>query len=237
MLADIKTFEAHRVVGLGVTTAITYQNDVEFTGLHWLLDSQVENQISILEKRFYFDVAKIGLVKDLDSVSEIVKQLKKANPNIKIIWDPILKASAGYEFHSNWNLESILSLLTEIDLIVPNALEINTLLPQLAPTEAACLLSRHCDVLLKGGHLDGQNVSDTLFEKGVMSHSINNERIPRNEKRGTGCVLSSAIASNLHLGFNVIEACEKAVKYVRQYIVSSDTRLGFHKADHSMIPV
>ena len=100
ILADIKTFEQQQVNGMGIITAITFQNDIEFVNLKWINIEDIIQQILTLKKRFDFEYIKIGLIKDLDTISEIIQLFK--NDEIKIIWDPIVKATAGFEFHQSF---------------------------------------------------------------------------------------------------------------------------------------
>src|SRR5690606_29234163 len=96
ILADIKTFEAYKTIGLGVSTALTYQTEDSFLGLDWQSEKQIDMQLEPLLKRYPIKFAKIGLVESLKSLSQIIEVLKHYNPGMKIIWDPILKASAGF---------------------------------------------------------------------------------------------------------------------------------------------
>src|SRR4051812_12759155 len=101
ILADVKTFESLGVMACGISTAITYQNDIDFAGVDWLTNEQIYKQFEKLAERFTFEFAKIGLIKHFSQLLYIVDFLKSHNPEIKIIWDPILKASAGFDFHKD----------------------------------------------------------------------------------------------------------------------------------------
>src|SRR5688572_10171990 len=97
--ADLKTFEAHKVQGLGVCTAITFQNDNEFDGLEWLTKEKLQAQLEPLFRKFKIRTAKIGLIRNLETLNWLVDYLLSKNPEMRIIWDPFLKASAGFTFH------------------------------------------------------------------------------------------------------------------------------------------
>ena len=99
VLADIKTFETIGVYGLAVTTGITYQNDHKFAGVHWLSKKKIKNQLYPLLEAYKVEYVKIGLIESLEVQSEVIELLLGYNNDIKIIWDPILKASAGFSFH------------------------------------------------------------------------------------------------------------------------------------------
>src|SRR5690606_20335086 len=97
--SDIKTFEAHGLYGLSVCTAITVQNDIEFKACHWISTENVLSQITILFDRYPIHIVKIGIVKSWQSLKHILDKLHQLNSEVKIILDPILKASAGFNFH------------------------------------------------------------------------------------------------------------------------------------------
>src|ERR1035437_5718713 len=76
VLADVKTFEACGAYGMGVVSALTYQNDVSFEKVEWLELSQIIEQIKVLQKRFQFDFIKIGLIENLEVLNGLISYLK-----------------------------------------------------------------------------------------------------------------------------------------------------------------
>ncbi|MES2284388.1 MAG: hydroxymethylpyrimidine/phosphomethylpyrimidine kinase [Bacteroidota bacterium] len=227
ILADIKTFEANKVCGMGAVTALTFQNDTEFESLKWIEEEEILKQVLVLERKFDFRVIKIGLIKDLATLEVLISNLQSPISNLQLIWDPIIKASAGFEFHENFEKEKLFSLLKCCFLITPNTDEIKFLTGIDNPMKAAEELSKYCNVLLKGGHNMEEPGVDYLFMKNKI------EKIEPTEKNifpkhGSGCVLSSAIAANLALGNDLITSCRKAKKYVEQFLSSSPSLLGVH---------
>jgi hydroxymethylpyrimidine/phosphomethylpyrimidine kinase len=219
ILADIKTMETIGAYGLGVCTAITYQNDKNFKGLDWLPLDQIISQIEILLVQYSVEVVKIGLIMDLKMLSEIIKYLNEKNDRVKIIWDPILKASAGFEFHSSIDKEELGSVLNNITLITPNIPEAEKL--NIYPHGLGC------SCLLKGGH-HNENANDVLYS-GNSALIIEGERTKNGEKHGSGCVLSSAIAAYMAEGLDIKNACIQAKNYTASFLKSSETLLGLHK--------
>ncbi|MBC7485138.1 MAG: hydroxymethylpyrimidine/phosphomethylpyrimidine kinase [Cytophagaceae bacterium] len=226
ILADIKTIEAHKALGLGVCTSITYQNDIAFKGLSWLPEKEVTAQIDVLTERLDIRYVKIGLIKSYEALYTLLSYLRKVLPEAYILWDPILKASAGFEFHTSPDQKTLVSIADQLDLITPNTVELKSLLPDYNLVEAASLLSNHCNVLLKGGHLETEHSNDYLFQGGRET-IFEGKRLAA-EKRGTGCVLSSAILANLSLGLSLEASILKAKQYIEKYLVSSTSRLGLH---------
>jgi len=227
ILADIKVFEMHKVLGMGVCTSITYQNEIDFVGLSWIESESIEKQLAILFEKYTINYVKIGLVKGLMELDAILDFLILKNSGIKIIWDPILKASAGYDFHNVIDHELLIKILKKIDMLVPNLQEIKQLNPGgLAPAVSAKKLSKYCKVFLKGGHSNTTIAEDILFVDG-LSYSFSQEKIENGEKHGSGCVLSASLLSNLSLGYEVVEACRKAKNYTSGFLSSNAGLLGY----------
>lgn len=229
ILADIKTFEANHVCGMGVLSALTFQNDIHLEGLKWVKTGEILKQIAVLEKRFEFSVVKIGLIGNLDVLEEVVKALKQTQPGRRIIWDPIVRASAGFQFHSHFKREQLLSALENCFLITPNTEEAVFLAGIDDPMEAAQRLAKYCNVLLKGGHNKDEPGVDFLFGPNPVEKIL-----PAVEKvfpkHGSGCVLSAAIVANLAKGNDLSTACRNAKKYIGQFLSSNQTLLGTHDA-------
>ena len=156
ILADIKTFEANESYGMGVCTALTYQNHKEFIELEWISSKKILKQIDILFRRTMFNVVKIGLIKNIAILKEIMDHLLHNNSNIKVIWDPVFKASAGYVFHKSIQLNSIKNILNKLYLLTPNLDEAGIIFGKLNDSFNIItdLLKTKsiCPVLLKGGH-------------------------------------------------------------------------------------
>ena len=144
------------------------------------------------------------------------------------MWDPVLKASAGYEFHRKADRNVLQALCAEMALITPNKPEMLRLWPgEEAADIAAQVVSSFCPVLLKGGHDEGAQAVDVLFAQGKW-HSFTAPRLPHGEKHGSGCVLSAAVLANLAKGKNLVDACRTAKDYTTAFLASNETLLGYH---------
>lgn len=227
ILADIKTFEAHKTIGFGVTTCITIQNENEFTSCEWLSGKLIQSQLEILLKIHKINFVKIGLIQNLDMLEEKIDILYSHNESIKIIWDPILKASAGFEFYKP-DRSSFEKIASKLFLITPNYHEIKTIYPDLTPEEGAKQLASFCNVLLKGGHNPDNPGRDILFEKDKQQ-SFRPKQGLLPPKHGSGCVLSSAITANLAKGFSLHRSCLMAKNYITNWLNSNGSLLGYHK--------
>jgi len=226
ILADIKTFEANKVFGLGVCTAITFQNDSEFEGVNWIGEEDIKKQLDILLRKFHVEWVKIGLIEDMSVLNNLLDYLKDYNPTINIIWDPIIKASAGFVFHQGIDSTILKEICKKLYMITPNLEEIKKLLPNVSPEKGANELSSYCNVLLKGGHGESDKARDLLFENGLIT-MFESDKVA-SQKHGTGCVLSSAILTNLAKGYDLKSACREGKEYITDFIKSDSGLLGFH---------
>jgi hydroxymethylpyrimidine/phosphomethylpyrimidine kinase len=241
LLADIKTFESTKVYGLGVVSAITWQNETEFEGVEWLSPEKIISQIDILLRKSKVEYAKIGLIENVETFTQIVEYLKTQNPKIRIVWDPILKASAGFDFHETSNLKDWQNKLNELFFIIPNWHEINWLSGGIEGLEAAKELAKHCNVFLKGGHNPEKIGYDYLVNyrkmvfnpDGTTHHELQTtsfrpkaKNVP--QKHGSGCVLSAALTAYLARGFREQKACLLAKEYATRVLMSNPSLLGFH---------
>lgn len=229
ILADIKTFEAYGLYATGACSAITIQNDLTFEKVEWISVNKILEQVKILTDRFLLDYVKIGLIENLDVLEKIVDWILLENKEAKIIWDPIIKASAGFTFHATIDTKRIQSLCAKLFLITPN-LEEARMLSRAGSSliDGISELSKFCPVLLKGGHSEDGQANDLLFIKGstVTFESVKFENV---EKHGSGCILSSAIVAGLAQGLELADACAEAKAYVTEYLTSARGLLGIHK--------
>lgn len=230
LLSDIKCFEAHGVYGFGICSSLTVQTDTEFLANEWLSTPQLIAQLEPLLKKFPVEVLKIGLIKDLDTLLELCSYLHAINPEIKIIADPILKATAGYKFHE-WNLypDKLKSVLKALYLITPNYLEMESLGGSREVGQVCESWSADCAVLLKGGHHPETPGTDYLYLK-KQCHELPPGTGQVHQKHGSGCVLSAAITAQLALGFSVLESCRKSKQYTEQFLNSNTSLLGYHNS-------
>jgi len=232
LLADIKTLEMHKVYGFGVCSALTRQNDKEFYDVEWLGAEKIIGQIEVLAKKHSFGVVKIGLIQFNNTIIRIIDYLSELNKDVKIIWDPVLKASSGFVFHETFSYEFINEITAKTYLITPNISEARTLTNNADHINQALLcmtnnINTKCSVLLKGGHSTNKIKNDILFSGGKQT-ILKGEAIPGYDKHGTGCVLSSAIAAGLALGKSLEQSCRDAKEYTRKFILSNKTLLGYH---------
>lgn len=227
VLADIKTFEACGVYGFGVVTALTFQNDVSFEAVEWIAAEKIIRQVAVLQKRFKIDLVKIGLIESYVVLQQVVLYLKKSNPGVQIIFDPIVKASAGFSFHDG--MGNFMEILPQLHCITPNIPEAGFLFGEHDLHNKINAYSRQCSIFLKGGHSNETEVStDTLFTQG-QAVQFTNKRLPKGEKHGSGCVLSSALTAYQARWNDLFKASAAANTYTHQFLASTQTLLGHHE--------
>jgi hydroxymethylpyrimidine/phosphomethylpyrimidine kinase len=230
VLADIKTFEQLRCLGMAVNTCITVQTENHFSSLNWLALEEIEKSIRILMTNYEIHFIKIGLIENLSVLAKVVNLLKTLNPEVKIIWDPVLSASSGFSFMDEVEQDQLTIILKTIYLLTPNVNEVRTLTQCDDEILASEMLSKQVNVLLKGGHSKNNKGVDFLFYENncITIDKITNDIVY--EKHGSGCILSSAITANLALGLDLISACNEAKAYIEKILKSNPKLLAYHVA-------
>ena len=228
LTSDIKTFEAHGLYGISVCTAVTVQNDIAFRHCEWVSLELILAQINLLFERFQSEVVKIGIVESWQNLSIITNQLLQLNPKIKIVLDPVMNATAGFDFHTNESLAFLDKALSDCYLVTPNYQEIQVLYPDKSIEDTIDYLSTKTNLYLKGGHRTDKKGWDFLYYNKIIQLNIPPLAEAVNEKHGSGCVLSSSLASALALGYSIEEAAFHAKKYTEAFLNSHPNLLGLH---------
>ncbi|RFS23510.1 hydroxymethylpyrimidine/phosphomethylpyrimidine kinase [Chitinophaga silvatica] len=226
LLADIKTFEQHKVIGYGCCSAITAQTSAEVFSVSWLSNNEILTQVRpLLEEDLQY--CKIGIMPGAKATLELIEDLKMLQPGIRIILDPVLKASAGFNFHASQEFSVWKEILSLLYLITPNAIEAQQLTGINNAEGAALELSASCSVLLKGGHRTQQLGYDILYtQNNIHQFSPGPENVY--PKHGSGCVLSAAITSCLAKGMTLTESCSNGKRYTEKLLASHSSLIGYH---------
>ncbi|MBN2165286.1 MAG: hydroxymethylpyrimidine/phosphomethylpyrimidine kinase [Marinilabiliaceae bacterium] len=225
LAADIKTFEMLGITGMGVCSAITVQTENEFISVNWIDNQLILDQLNTLLNKYKPKAIKIGIIKNLELLLNILKKTS----HIPVIWDPVLKASAGYEFHNKIDKKLLISILKQLYLITPNCYEASVLFKNeksVKELHKKIITNNISNILLKGGHANNHADDTLITKKGI--EIFKGERFNNIGKHGSGCVLSSAIASKVASGLSITDSCQQAKKYVEEFIQSTNELLGFH---------
>ncbi|MFQ3575924.1 MAG: hydroxymethylpyrimidine/phosphomethylpyrimidine kinase [Cytophagales bacterium] len=231
VLADIKTFEAHKVTGFGIVTNLTFQTENKFLGLEEISYQTIEKQLDPLLNQYEIKFVKVGLVKDLKMALFIFEKLKTYKDDMFIVWDPVMGSSSGYDFWaSETQNKQLLSLcLKNINLVTPNVPELKKMFGNDIELGIKNIVE-HCHLVLKGGHQEKEKAVDVFVEKNdVKRLKYKSKKISLNEKHGSGCVFSASLLSNLALGYGFHHAMLKTKRYMNKFFNSSQELLGYHK--------
>jgi hydroxymethylpyrimidine/phosphomethylpyrimidine kinase len=220
--ADLKTFAALGCYGMTAITALTAQNTCGVRAIHGVPPQMLRDQIDAVIEDIGTGAVKIGMLHAPDIVQTVAEAIDRhALPNV--VLDPVMVATSGAVLIDNPAISVLVRELFPRALVVtPNLDEASLLVGRVLAGEAAMqgaaqeLLARGARaVLLKGGHLPGDVVSDLLATQTGELHWMRGPRIPSPNTHGTGCTLSSAIAAHLALGHPLLEAVQLARDYVR----------------------
>ena len=218
--ADLKTFAAHGVFGMSVITAVTAQNTCGVTAVQDISPDIITAQIDAVFSDIRVDGVKIGMVSRTESIHAIAEALKKWKPPVVVV-DPVMISKSGYPLLQPDACEALIKeLLPLATLLTPNLPEAEAICGFAIKTEqdmekaAAHIISLGAKaVLVKGGHLEGSKADDYLYD-GRQGTWLPGTRIQTRHTHGTGCTLSSALASNLAKGMHLTEAVKAAKDYV-----------------------
>ncbi len=221
--ADLKTIMYHKCYGMSVITALTSQNTLGVSNILETPLSFISEQLDSVFSDIYPDAIKIGMLANAKTVELISDYLLKVEAK-NIVVDPVMVSTSRSILINDEAILLLKSKLFKIaSIITPNIYEAQILSEIKIQNKddmkkAAQIISEFCNaaVLIKGGHLK-TTASDLLFID-KKCYWFNEEIIDNKNTHGTGCTLSSAIASNLANGFNIIDSVEKAKIYITSAI-------------------
>jgi len=241
--ADIKSISATGCYAASVITALTAQNTLGVQAISEVTPEFVEQQLESVLSDLAIVAVKIGMLHNAKIITVVASALQKFKPRF-VVLDPVMLSKNNCELLDVKTLpvliEKIFPLVT---LITPNLMEAELLLnikikTSLEQESAAIKMGNQfrVNVLIKGGHLSGEQSSDVLYlYENSQCYWFNSKRIDSRNTHGTGCSLSSAIASYLAREYSLIEAVELAKKYVTQAIIAGATLKvgsGYGPLDH-----
>jgi hydroxymethylpyrimidine/phosphomethylpyrimidine kinase len=242
--ADLKTFAAFGVYAASVVTALTAQNTRGVRAIHYPPPEIIGAQIEAVLEDFAVTAIKIGMLGSVEIANVVAERLSspawkgsesllprgeggpKGRMRAFLIYDPVMTASSGEALSGGDFVEAVRdALLPLVDCLTPNLAEAAALLSEpiarsdedMARQGAALLKLGPRAVLMKGGHLEGEEAVDLLVTEGTIRRFAA-PRLASKNLHGTGCTLSSAIAANIVLGAPLPEAVATAKAFVRQAI-------------------
>ena len=217
--ADIKTMTMNGVFAMSAITALTAQNTTGVTGILNATPDFLEKELDAIFTDIFPDAVKIGMVSSAELITVIAEKLKAYGAK-HVVVDPVMVATSGAKLLEDDAIDTLKEkLLPLAEVLTPNIPEAEILAgmkiesPTDMETAAGTISETYgCAVLCKGGH-DLNDANDLLWKDGA-GRWFKGRRIANPNTHGTGCTLSSAIASNLAKGYGLDESVEKAKAYI-----------------------
>lgn len=239
--ADLKTIAANGCYGLSVITALTAQNTLGVTAIHAAPVEFVGRQLDAVLSDIGADVVKIGMLFSPDLIATVAGKLQEYGVT-RIVLDPVMVAQSGDKLLRDDAVAALKELLIpRAEILTPNIPEASVLLGRAVehvsklPEAARELAGLGCrNVLVKGGHLEGEDSDDYLYLGAYQSIvRLPGLRVLTKNNHGTGCTLSSAIAAFLARG----ESVEGAVRQAKEYITGAICAGASYRIGHGHGPV
>lgn len=217
--ADIKTMTMNGVYAMSAITALTAQNTTGVISIMEVTPKFLGEQIAAVFEDIYPDAVKIGMISSAELIKVVAERLRTYKAE-NIVVDPVMVATSGAKLMQTEAIATLTSKLLPIaSLVTPNLPEAELLAGMSINgkedmVEAAKVINDTYGVavLLKGGHSISE-ANDLLYREGNC-HWFDGKRINNPNTHGTGCTLSSAIASNLAKGYDMDESVQRAKDYI-----------------------
>lgn len=231
--ADIKTISALSAYAASVITAVTAQNTQGVRGVYPIPPEMVTRQIEAVLDDLPVKAIKIGMVGHA-AVAAALSDALQAHASLPLVYDPVMVSTSGHRLMETDAIDVVCRrLLPRCTLITPNLPEACLLsgadihtIEDMEHAARQLSLQYQTAVLVKGGHLDGELMCDVLYHAGQMTH-YSSPKVESRNLHGTGCTLSSAIATYLAMGNELEEAVRCAKDYVSQAIIAAkDLHIG-----------
>lgn len=217
--ADLKTMIVNGVYGMSVITALTAQNTTGVRAIQEVIPDFLQQQIDAVFEDIFPNAVKIGMVSSAELIHVIAERLRYHQAK-NIVLDPVMVSTSGSALMKADAVQTLTeTLLPLADLVTPNIPEAQVLSGLQIASESDMIAAAkqiateyHCAVLLKGGH-SIHDANDLLYTDGALIW-FRGTRIENPNTHGTGCTLSSAIASNLAKGYSLAASIQRAKEYL-----------------------
>ena len=222
--ADLKTICCLGGYGMSAITALTAQNTVGVECVFAVPADFVARQIRVCAEDIGVDAAKTGMLFSADIVEAAAEALA-AIPGLRLVVDPVMVAKSGDRLLVPEAEQALADkLLALAELVTPNVPEAEALAGVSVRTDAdlrRAAVAIHGlgarNVLIKGGHREGESAVDLLYD-GEVFREFTSARLPTRNTHGTGCTLSAALATELAFGRSVPEAVARAKRFIAEAI-------------------
>ena len=235
IVADIKAMSANGCYPLSLITAQTAQNSVRFDALSSCDVNFLEEQFALLQEDFEIKAVKIGLLGSVEMIETVASLLDRLDA--PAVLDPVIAPTFGSAILKEEALDAIATLLyPHLTLLTPNRSEAQRLsgieIVDLESQKEAAKAIPVDSVLIKGGHLESDTITDLLRVKDRFYPFTHPKRSFQNT-HGTGCTLSSAITCQLAKGVSIVEAVQTGIDYTQNALLHAyDTGRGSGSLHH-----
>lgn len=226
---DLETLKHFNVEACGIIAAVTAQNTSGITTIEFISADHVVAQCNALQREFKPDAIKIGVLGTVKTQDKVLQFLE--NYSGLAVLDPVLSSSSGNSLigeKGKQYIDNLIRLFPHVDVVTPNRIEAERILNKRLITYEDIQEAAHAllalgakSILIKGGHVEDDVLSQDYWTNGQESFWLANKRMPNKHYRGTGCVLSSAIAACLALDYSIKDALVIAKMYVNRGIRNS----------------
>lgn len=228
--ADLKSIAAAGGYGMSAVTALVSQNTRGVRAVHTPPREFLAEQLAAVFDDVTVDAVKIGMLGDADTVAVVADALAANAGQTPVVLDPVMVASSGDRLLDEDAEQAVRDLVHEVDVVTPNLRELAVLTGQdLAPDfdaalDQAAALAREAavTVIVKGGHLTGPVADNAVVHPDGRVHRVPSARIDTTNTHGTGCSLSSALATRLALGEPVEQALTWSTRWLHEAITHAD---------------
>jgi hydroxymethylpyrimidine/phosphomethylpyrimidine kinase len=230
--ADIKSISANGGYAASVITATTAQNTQGVTDIHAIPVPHIIKQLEAVLDDIHFDAVKIGMLHSSEVIEAVASTLERYNIK-NIVLDPVMIATSGDKLITDKAVESLKAFLPKVTLITPNIPEAELLAGHEISLENQEVSAKELgemyqvSVLLKGGHLEMTDImTDVLYNyKSKETTIIHNTSVDTINTHGTGCSLSSSIATYIALGQTLEDATLNGCNYLNEAIVKGKDKI------------
>lgn len=232
--ADIKAVTALGGFAMTAITALTAQSTQGVFGVAEVSPDFIRQQMQVVLDDIGADAVKTGMLHKPEVIRAVAETLEHHAPGVHLVVDPVMVAKGGHKLLNDDAHDALKTLLLpRASILTPNIPEAEALTgmsiatpEQMVEAGKVLLALGPKAVLVKGGHLERDNLTDVLLTAGGAVHLFQGERLKTSSTHGTGCTLASAIATGLAQGLSTYDAVARARSYVR---IAIETAPGFGK--------
>jgi hydroxymethylpyrimidine/phosphomethylpyrimidine kinase len=214
--ADLKAFARCGVHGMTAITAITWQNTVAVEGVTPVPPDAIVGQVKAVAEDIGVDAIKIGMLGTVETIEAVAKALDLAG-DAPVVLDPVMVAESGASLLEPEAREALIRLMPRATVVTPNLDEARALVGEKGDLARAIHELGSSYVVVTGGHAESETVIDLFFD-GMKTIEIRGERFPGGASHGSGCTHSSALAAQLALGKDPLEAARVAQRIAAEAV-------------------